>query len=108
MSNSRSGADLGEFLDHGVYPALFDRLDAAFPEFGWVRRGGGWVATSWPPSFPYAVQHEDPDRVIVYADRPWWIKVHGHHGVRFLDLVNGGRRPSGPDFLAAVRDLAER
>jgi DNA primase len=44
---------------------------------------------------------------MVYPDRPWWIKVHGHEGVRFLDLVNGGRKPEGPDFVPAVRHLCE-
>jgi DNA primase len=98
--------DLGSFLDEEVYPALFERLDAAFPEFHWVQKGGHWVATSWPPDFPYPVGDRHPDRLMVYPDRPWWIKVHGHSGVRFLDYVNGGRKPEGPEFIEAVRTLA--
>jgi hypothetical protein len=38
--------DLGDFLDHEVYPALFDRLDRAFPEYGFYRRGKHWQATA--------------------------------------------------------------
>jgi len=100
--------DLDHLLDEQVYPALFERLDTAFPEFVWVQRGSHWVATSWPSEFPLAVNDQRPGRLMVYADRPWWIKVHGHEGVRFLDLVAGGTRPTGPDFVAAVTALCER
>jgi putative DNA primase/helicase len=44
---------------------------------------------------------------MVYPDRPWWIKAHGHRGVRFLNLVNGGRSPRGQEFRDAVRKLCE-
>lgn len=101
------GEDLDSYLSQRVYPALFDRLDSVFPEFGWTLRGGHWTASKWPPSFPYPVEHENPDRLNVYPDRPYWIKVHGHTGVRFLDYVNGGRRPNGAEFVSAVRKLCD-
>ncbi|HEX5271460.1 MAG TPA: hypothetical protein VFW33_13280, partial [Gemmataceae bacterium] len=88
-----------------LYPALFSRLDAALPEYGWQKHGDAWVATSWPSDFPFSVQHKHPDRLMVYADSPWWVKVHGHSGVRFLDLMNGGRMPRGAEFLDALRKL---
>lgn len=103
----KANVDFGAFLDEEVYPALFARLDSAFPEFGWARRGKAWTATSWPAGFPYSVGHETPGRLEVYPDRPWWIKIHGHGGVRFLDYVNGGKKPVGPEFPEAVRKLAE-
>ena len=31
----------GDFLDQAVLPVLFERLDRAFPEFGWTRKGNG-------------------------------------------------------------------
>jgi replicative DNA helicase len=99
--------DLQDYLDREVYPALFARLDSAFPEFSWRRRGGNWTASTWPSAFPYAVERENPDRLVVYSDRPHWIKLHGHGGVRLLDYVNGGRKPEGDEFLQAVRKLAE-
>jgi putative DNA primase/helicase len=101
------GPDLDAYLVESVYPALYARLDAAFPEFNFVKRGDAWVATSWPANFPYHVEHRHPDRLMAYADRPWWCKVHGHSGVRWLDYVNGGRRPRGQEFLDAVRRLCE-
>jgi len=106
--------DLGAYLDEVVYPALFSRLAEAFPAFGWKRSGerGPWTATSWPADFPFPVEHKNPDRLKVYAT---WkngtahhrIKVHGHGVVRFLDLVNGGQKPSGAEFLEAVHVLCE-
>ena len=42
---SPSSPDLGDFLDREVFPALWLRLDQAFPEFGFVRRSTYWLAT---------------------------------------------------------------
>lgn len=100
--------DLDRLLEQEVYPALFDRLDVAFPEFGWTRSGGAWKATIWPAWFPDPANEQRPDRLMVYPDRPWWVKVHGHAGVRFLTLANGGRSPEGAEFVDAVRDLCRR
>jgi hypothetical protein len=98
--------DLDASLTKTVYPALYKCLDAAFPDFGWVRHGGGWEANRWPAGFEPQVEHKHPDRLRVHADRPWWIKCHGHFGVRFLDH-NGGKRPRGRAFFDAVRKLCE-
>lgn len=98
--------DLQDFLDREVYPALFSRMDSAFPEFGWKRSGRNWVASRWPSNFPEKVEHENPDRLVVYENAPHWVKLHGHAGVRFLDLVNNGRRPNRAEFVQAVRTLA--
>jgi len=107
MKRERSDQDLGLYLDEVVYPALFERVDSAFPSFGWKRTGSGWEATTWPVDFPDPANEKRPSRLKVYSDRPWWIKVHGHAGVRFLDLVNNGRKPTGPEFPQAVRSLCE-
>lgn len=100
--------DLGQYLDEVVFPALFERLDSAFPEFSWKRTSSGWTATTWPAGFPVTVNHENPERLVVYTNRPYWIKVHGHAGVRLLDYVNHGSKPTGPEFLEAVRALCEK
>lgn len=99
--------DLDSYLAQTVYPALFSCLDSAFAEFGWEKQGDHWVAQRWPPDFPCQVEHRRPDRLVFYPDRPYWIKIHGHGGVRFLDLVNGGRPPRGADFVKAVQRLCE-
>ena len=97
--------DLGDFLDHEVYPALFDRLDRAFPEYGFYRRGKHWQATADASrALPGSPR---PDRVCCYENRPWCLVIHGRNPVRLLDLVNGGTKPTGADFPDAVRKLAD-
>lgn len=101
----RDTTDLQELLDRDVYPRLFDCLDSAFPEFGWQRRGDHWEASSWPPGFPYSVNDKRPDRLCVYPDRPHWIKLHGHSGVRWLEYLAGQSSPRGQIFTDAAREL---
>src|SRR5438309_2169941 len=99
--------DLGSMLDE-VYKALFERLDAAFPELGFTKRGNAWTATAWPADFPYEVNDRRPDRLMVYLDSPWRITVHGHTWVRFIDYVNGGQKPVGAEFPKAVEVLCQK
>lgn len=99
-------ADLQPWLDGTLYPALFSRLDAAFPAFGWRRQARRWVATRWPVDFPEAVEHPNPDRLMVYEDEPAYVKIHGRGVVRLLHLVSGEPRPTGERFTEAVRQLA--
>lgn len=107
---SQGSVDLDRYLTDVVYPRLFERMDAAFPEFSWVRKGSHWTATTWPSGFPLAVENERPERLMVYPSPNYLVTVHGHYteGVRFLDLVNGGTSPRGRDFIDAVRTLCEK
>ena len=99
--------DLSRHLEEVVYPALYDRLQDAFPEFAFAQRGAVKEATRWPAGFPLEVEHPRPERLQCYADSPYRLWVHGRHHLRWLDYVNGGRKPMGPDFLAAVRKLCD-
>jgi len=99
---------IDELLKHEVYPALFNRLNTAFPEFGWRRTGNSWTATVWPQEFPHRMGHENPTRPVVYQDRPWRISIQGHFGVRFLAYVNGGQIPSPTEYIPAARTIFEK
>jgi len=96
--------DLGTFLDEEAYPALFEHLDAAFPEFEWKRTGRGWVATNraHTKSLPGEPR---PDRVVCNA--PFGFLVHGGGATSWAAYVNGGRRPEGAEFVPVVRRLCE-
>ena len=100
------GGDLSAWLEGQCYPALLGRLDTAFPEYGFKRAGTNWIATKDAtrglPGQPR------PDRVYCYANRPWGLVIQGGDFVRFLDLVNGLQKPTGPEFIAAARALAGR
>lgn len=99
--------DLADFLDHELFPTLWDRLPAAFPEFGWVRRGRYYVATQEAAtrSLPGAPR---PDRVWAYEDSPFGLKIHGGEFVTWLAYVARGHALRGSDFVEAVRQLCER
>lgn len=104
----RPAHELQSWLDGTLYPALFARLDQAFPTFGWRHHRRGWQATRWPSDFPESVDHPNPDRLEVYPDGPAYIKIHGRGVLRFLHLVSGEPRPRGERFVEALRELAAR
>ena len=106
FSVHRNGAlDVEEFLQRQVYPALFGHLDTAFPEFGFRQHGTHWIATEEAtrdlPGSPR------PDRVYCYEDRPWGLLIQGGGFVRFIDLMNGGTKPTGRNFIEVIDKLAE-
>jgi hypothetical protein len=67
-----------DFYLEVVLPALAERLDQAFPEFGWRRDSNGWVATN--------EEH-----------------THASLGVRAQRVVAHGSAPRGSSFTAARR-----
>ena len=103
MKRSRSSLSPSDFYEREVLPALFDRLDQAFPEFGWERdRSGGWKATKQAPGV-----EARKDRVVCH--KPFGFYVHGGEATTWLSYVNGGTgspNPRGRDFVESVRKLA--
>lgn len=93
-----------EFAEREVLPVLFDRLDLAFPEFGWRRKGTGWIATTreFTKTLPGAPR---PDRVV--CNKPFGFLVHGFGPTSWLSYVSGGVSPRGREYVEAVRKLAE-
>ncbi|MEI7831764.1 MAG: toprim domain-containing protein [bacterium] len=105
MANNTHGVDLGDFLDREVYPALYDHLDDAFPEFGFRQKGSAWMATDekGSRSLPGSPR---PDRVYCYRNAPFLLVVQGGERIPILHYATGGRPPRGIDFVNAVRKLA--
>ena len=94
--------DLGDFLDQVVLPALFNRLDTAFPEFGWKRGGSGWTATN--RDYTKKITRARAERVV--CNRPFGFLVHGGEATSWLSYINDGVNPTGPAFLQKVKELA--
>ena len=92
-----------DFLEREVLPALFERLDAAFPEFGWERKGRGWTATN--RAHTKESLGVRPGRVVCNA--PFGFLVHGGEPTSWTAYVSGGAAPRGRDFVEAVRKLAD-
>lgn len=99
--------DLTSLLDVRVYPALWDRLDSAFPEFGWSRKGRLWEATN--KDHTRTLQGSPrPDRVEAYENTPWGFTIQGGDFVRWLSYVSGNSSPRGQSFIDAVRTLCDK
>jgi len=92
--------DLSDFLDSQVFPALYDRLDLAFGEFKWTRKGDKWTATdeTFTRSLPGSPR---PDRVYCYQNSPFCFVIQGGERVSWIKYLE---KP----YPEAVRDLAER
>jgi len=95
---------LVDYLEEVVQPALFEKLDAAFPDFGWRRTAAGWVATN--RAFTKERFGVRPDRVICH--RPFGFLIHGERPQTWCAYVHGGTPPQGRAFREAVAALAAR
>lgn len=104
QGNGQSG--IIDFYTDVVLPALAERLDAAFPEFGWRRDARGWVATNEETT--HRVLGVRAGRVVAHGPAPRGFLVHGGEPTLWTAYVNGGQTPRGRDFVRAVQELAER
>jgi DNA primase len=94
-----------DFYLEVVLLALADRLDQAFPEFGWRRDAQGWVATN--EEHTHTCLRVRAERVVAHGPAPRGFLVHGGEPTLWTAYVNGGVVPRGADFVRAVKELAE-
>lgn len=97
---------LVDYYTDVVLPSLADRLDTAFPEFGWRRDARGWVATN--EEMTHRVLGVRAERVVAHGRAPRGFLVHGADPMLWTAYLNGGQIPRGPDFVRTVEMLAER
>ncbi len=103
----RDDADLGEWLEREAFPALYQRLESALPEFAWRQSGPAKIATRCPAGFLEDVR---ASRITVYTNNPGNIIIQGHPSrpvVPILHLLNGGTRPGGQVFIDVCRKVAD-
>lgn len=93
-----------EFLVQIVLPALFERLDEAFPEFAWRKTSRGWRASD--PTF--IKKHFAVSPRQVEANFPTGFMIDGTRYMSWPAYVNHGTAPSGPDFVQVIRTLAQK
>lgn len=92
-----------DYLQQVVLPALFERLDQAFPEFGWRRDAKGWVASN--DEFVKERFGGKASRVVAHA--PFGFLPHGATATSWMHYVTGLQRQRGEDFKAGLRRLCE-
>ncbi len=100
---ARRQQSLGDYLDDVVLPAVFERLDEAFPEFGWRASSDGWVATNRDTT--KRLFDARPERVV--CNRPFGVLVHGGPSLSWPAYLCGGEPPRGRQFLEVARRLCE-
>ena len=83
---------IGDFYTDVVLPALADRLDSAFPEFGWKRDSRGWVATN--EEMTHRVLGARADRVVAQGLRLAGFLVHGGDAMLWTAYLNSGFVPA--------------
>ncbi|MEZ6189395.1 MAG: toprim domain-containing protein, partial [Planctomycetota bacterium] len=103
MTQRPSQPNLVALLEQQVLPRLFERLDQAFPEFGWERTPDGWVATTRETT--KHVLNARPERVV--CNRPYGFYAHGGEARTWVAYVSGEAQPRGSRFVAAVERLCE-
>lgn len=104
---------MGERVDVGepqrvtvddVFRAVFEQLDRAFPEFGWIRTRRGWRATH--EGFTHEAFAARAERVVCLQERGFLI--HGGESRHWLAFLNGGSFPSGGRWKECMSELASR
>jgi len=95
-----------DFYSEAVLPALEERLDQAFPEFGWRRDARGWVATN--EQHTHSRLGVRAERVVAHGPAPRGFLIHGGEPMLWTAYVNGGAIPTGADFIRAAKEIADR
>ncbi len=83
---------IADFYEHEVLPALTERLDQAFPEFGWTRDPRGWHATNH--DFTHQQLGVRADRVVCHGPAPRGFLIHGDGPVLWTTYAQP--RPASP------------
>src|SRR6266508_4603205 len=68
MAETNAESQIVDYYTDVVLPALTERLDTAFPEFGWRRDSRGWVATN--EEMTHRVLGVRADRVVAHGPAP--------------------------------------
>lgn len=106
MAAEREQVRIVDFYTEVVLPALAQRLDQAFPEFGWRRDARGWVATN--EEYTHAKLGVRAERVVAHGPAPRGLLVHGGEPMLWTAYLAGGEPPRGAEFVQVVAELANR
>ncbi len=106
MAAEREQVRIVDFYTEVVLPALAQRLDQAFPEFGWRRDARGWVATN--EEHTHARLGVRAERVVAHGPAPRGFLVHGGEPMLWTAYLAGGEPPRGAEFVRVVAELADR
>ena len=99
---------LTDFINYELYPALYDRLDSAFPELEFRLKGGDWHSSHYLNGEPTSPYRED--KTVVTKKKPHLIHEQGGETYSLVDfqLKRSGHSPGakGAELVEALRSLA--
>ena len=97
-----------DFINYELYPALYDRLDSAFPELEFRLKGGDWHSSHYLNGEPTSPYRED--KTVVTKKKPHLIHEQGGETLSLVDyqLKRSGHAPGakGAELIEALRSLA--
>lgn len=100
--------NLTDFINESLYPALWERIDSAFPELNFQRRGGEWRSSHKLDGSASSPSRED--KTVVTKKKPHLIHEQGGETYSLVDfqLVRTGHVPGakGAELVEALRSLA--
>lgn len=106
MATEQQRVRVVDFYTEVVLPALEQRLDQAFPEFGWRRDARGWVATN--EEHTHGRLGVRAERVVAHGPAPRGFLVHGGEPMLWTAYLSGGAVPHGAEFVRVVGEIASR
>ena len=99
---------LTDFIQYELYPALWERIDSAFPEMDFHRKGGDWHSSHYLNGDDTSPHRED--KTVVTKRKPHLIHEQGGETLSLVDfqLQRSGSRPGakGAELVEALRSLA--
>ena len=95
-------SSISDFYWRQVLPALFERLDRAFPEFDWTSTEAGWYGVR--RSVPGGVRSRGEERIV--CNHPWGYVTERGTSSSWLTYANDGRPATGTEFVHTVKKLA--
>ncbi len=92
-----------DFYERRVLPALFERLDRAFPELQWTRDGDGWQGLA-----PAKANGVAASCLRLQCKHPWGFVDSTGNAVSWLTHAQGGQPPTPERLVETIRHLAQR
>ena len=87
-----------------IFFGLWNILPSAFPEFGFIDKGGKWQAsnrdhTKTLPGSPR------PTRIIAYQNTPFGFQIQGGEFISWMQYLNNMEHPRGKGYIKIARKI---
>ena len=99
---------LTDFINYELYPALYERIDSAFPSMEFRRKGGDWHSSHYLNGEQTSPYRED--KTVVTKRYPTRALEQGGESISLIDLylqtTGHAKETKGAELVEALRSLA--